>query len=444
MSLKIHKTTDPILRAECEPVTDFGVDFQKFIDDMIETMHKKNGIGLAAPQVGVAKKVFICQFEGEKSTTENRKGIPEIPLTVMCNPKITWLAEDQVLMVEGCLSFPGMERVVNRPKEAIIKGQDRHGNNIELKVDGLFARVIQHEYDHLNSTLLIDKGEKHQIVFIGTGSLGIKALEALNRDPQYEILLVITGEEKAITGRKVAENPIFEIAEHHKLPILKTANIKDPEVIERVKKLNPDLGIMADFGQIIPKEMLDIFKYGLLNIHPSLLPLYRGPSPVQYTILNGDKFAGVTIMLTSAKMDAGPTITQGKVELYGNETTTILKDYLGQYGANLLMNAIPYYITGDLPPVAQEEERAIFSHIIKKVDGYVETSTPAVEVDRKIRAFDNWPKAWTKINDKRVLLISGHFEEDGLYLLDLVKPEGKKIMNYSDFINGYKTEISFK
>ena len=440
MIYKIHKTIDPILREGTEKVTDFGFEFQEKIDAMIETMYKRNGIGLAAPQVGFSEKIFICGFEGDE-----KNDIESFPTTVFCNPEITYYSDDKKLMVEGCLSFPGLEMVVNRPKEVTIKAQDRHGNDFEIKADGLFARVIQHEFDHLNSTLMIDKNEKHKVIFIGTGTLGVPTLEALARDSQYNIGLVVTGEDKKMTGRhKGKENPIYPLAKRLGLTVIRTGNIKSEEIIGKIKEVKPDLGIMADFGQIVPKAILDIPKYGILNIHPSLLPLHRGPSPVQYTILEGDRFGGVTIMLTSPKMDAGPIISQGKVELSDGETSTTLKDYLAEFGANLLLNSIPYYIAGDLKPKEQNESKATYSQMIKKEDGLVDETTPAEIVDRKIRAFDTWPKVSIMVGGRRIQLIAAHFEPDGDFVIDLVKPEGKNIMNYQDYLRGYKKEIRFE
>ncbi|MFA4995542.1 MAG: methionyl-tRNA formyltransferase [Patescibacteria group bacterium] len=443
MILKIKKTNDPILREPVEKVVDFGFEFQKFIDDMVETMHKKNGVGLAAPQVGESKNVFICGFEGDKDNEDERK--ISFPLTVICNPKITNFSSKKCKMVEGCLSFPGMELIINRPEAVTIQGQDRYGKNIEIKADGLYARAIQHEYDHLNSTLLIDRLEEIKIIFIGTGTLGAKSLELLAKDPQYKILAVITGSEKKVISRNKSEkkNVILEIAKNNKLNAIVTDNIKNPETIEKIKKLKPELGVMADFGQIIPREVLDIPEHGVINIHPSLLPKHRGSSPIQQTILDGDKFTGVSLILTSEKMDAGDIISQTKVELSGAETSGILKDYLSQIGASMLLNSIPYYMTGDLKPFPQKEEKATYTKMIKPEDGYVDAQTKAAVVERKVRAFDQWPKVYTKIKNKRVQITSSHFEEDGVFVIDRVKPEGKKEMNYSDFQNGYKTELTF-
>lgn len=439
--LKIHRTTDPILRAECEPVKEFDFELQKLIDEMVETMRQKKGVGLAAPQVGVSKKIFICEFEGDKES--KLKGFP---LTVICNPEIVKKSKQEKIMVEGCLSFPGLEVLIKRPKNIVIKGQDRFGHPIEINADGFFSRVIQHENDHLNSTLLIDKIHRIKIVFIGTGTLGLRTLELLAKYPQYEILAVVTGERKTVISRQEKEtNHVLAMAEKLKLPVIQTVNLnRDKRVIEKIKKLKPDLGVMADFGQIISKEVLDIPKKGIINIHPSLLPSYRGPSPIQQTILNGDEETGVSLIMTSDKMDAGDIVSQVRVKLNGNETSTILKDYLSELAANLFINTIPYYFAGDLAPIIQEEDKATYTEMVQKGNGVVTFDTPAIEVERKIRAFDEWPKVSIEIKGKKVQLLSSHFSPDNELVIDLVKPEGKKTMNYTDFVNGYRTELTFK
>lgn len=440
MILNINKTTDPILREKATKVTDFGHDFQIFIDNMIETMRKYNGIGLAAPQVGVSKQVFICEFTGDKELN-----FDPFPLTVICNPEIIFYSKNQKKMVEGCLSFPGVELLIKRPNEIKIKGQDRHGKDIEISADKLFARVIQHEFDHLNSTLLIDRLEIIETIFIGTGDFGLKTLEMLASDPQYKIISVISSKPKPIVGRKKEknENKIIELAKKCKIPYEAVSNIKDEDLIKKIEKMHPEIGVMVDFGQILSEKILNIPKYGIINIHPSLLPKHRGPSPIQQTILDGDERSGVTLIKTSPKMDAGDIISQVIVKLSNSETYTTLKDYLAEIAAPLLLNSIPYYIAGDLKPIKQNENEATYSKIFKKDDGFVDLSTPKREVERKIRAFDSWPKVHTIKDGKRIQLLASHLDEKGNLVIDCVKPEGKNEMSYEEYLRGYKEELTF-
>ena len=438
MVRKIIKNNNPILRESTEKVDKFDFELEQVVDDMIESMRKANGVGLAAPQIGVSKRILVCEFEGDKESN-----LKPFPLTILCNPKVSKFSKNKINMVEGCLSFPGLEVLIKRPKNVTITGQDRYGKKVEYVATGLFSRVLQHEIDHLNSTLLIDHVRETPIVFIGTGTLGAHTLEALAIDMQYKIKLVITGDSSA-TSRLEKVNSIEEIAKKHKLPILKTADINSEAVINSIKKAKPKLGIMADFGQIIGATILSLPKYGIINIHPSLLPLHRGASPVQDTILEGDQITGVTLIITTSKMDAGPVLSQATVRLSGSETSSILKDYLGKLGANLLLNSIPYYLAGDLTPIPQDEKPATFSHKFSKDDGFVTEETPVVELDRKIRAFDFWPKVYTSKNGKRIQITAGHFDENGKFIIDRVKPEGKNEINYSDFVNGYRTTLTFK
>lgn len=440
MTMKIRKTDDPILRQPTEKVVDFGFETQALIDQMIETMRKANGIGLAAPQVGSTTKMIVCEFEAESDSK-----IPSFPLTVLCNPEITYYSKNEHNMVEGCLSFPGLEILIKRPSEVKVTGQDRYGKNISITADKLFGRVLQHEIDHLNSTLLIDHIQETDIIFVGTGTLGAPALEMLALDFQYNVKLVITGDSEA-TSRSHNEltNIIEDTAKKYKLPILKTNNINDPEVIKKINEIKPEVGILADFGQMISDDILNIPRLGLINIHPSLLPKHRGPSPLQQTILDGDKLAGVSLILTGSKMDAGGIISHLSVRLSGSETTTILKDYLARAGATQLLNALPYYIAGDLVPEPQDDSKATYNKLFKKEDGFVDENTPESIVERKIRAFDAWPKVHTMVKGKRVQLLAAHYDEEKRLVIDRVKPEGKQEMSYDDFTRGYHVTLTFK
>lgn len=438
MIYKIKKTTDPILRKETEKITDFDMETQELIDNMIETMRKSNGIGLAAPQIGISKKIVVLEFENDDKESK----LKSFPLTILCNPEIIEISKEEKNMVEGCLSFPGLELLVKRPKRVRVRAQDRYGNHLEIDDSNLLARVMQHEIDHLNSTLLIDHLQKTDIIYIGTGTLGLPALELLSQDPQYNVKLVITGIVKA-SGRKksVVINPIEELAKKKKLPMLLTNNINDAEVINKIKDTKPTLGIMADFGQIVSTEVLDTPTHGIINIHPSLLPKHRGPSPIQQTILDGDKQTGVTLILAGEKMDAGSIISQVLVKLRGTETTSILKEYLSEVGANLLLNSIPYYLSGDLSPIPQDESKASYNKLFRKEDGFVDKNTPKTIIERKIRAFSEWPKVYTLVNGRRVQLLSSHINQNDRLVIDVVKPEGKSKMRYEDFKRGYRVEI---
>jgi methionyl-tRNA formyltransferase len=440
MELKVYTKNDPILRQPTEEVTDFDMELQNLIDNMVETMRNNSGIGISAPQVGVSKRIIAGEFEGDKKEKH-----AAFPLTIICNPKIKHLSRNECKIVEGCLSFPGLELIVKRPKKITVSGFDRYGKPIEIEDDRLLARVIQHEIDHLNSTLLIDHLEKISVIYFGTGPFGTKSLELLSSDPQYKIDAVITSEGREIIkrGQQVEQNLIKKLAKKLKLPIITIKTLKDDKVIQTIKKLKPELGVVSDFGFIIPKEVINIPKYGILNVHPSLLPEFRGPTPIQSAILSGAKNTGVTIILINEKVDAGQIISRARVKLKQTENYQILSQHLSEIGAALLLNSIPYYITHELKPKNQNNNKATYTKMINKDDGEVGSSTPEIEVERKIRAFSEWPKVFTIVKGKRIQLTAAHFDREYNLVIDRVKPESKNEMNYEDFCRGYHTRLTF-
>lgn len=443
MKREIITDPNPILREPATPVESFDMQLQSLIDDMVETMRENNGVGLAAPQIGLNKQIVALELDAEPGA-ENEVSYEPFPLTVLCNPQITHLSKTKCKMVEGCLSFPGMEIVVDRPKELTVKAQDRYGQPIEITADKFFGRVMQHELDHLNSTLLIDHLKEIKLVFFAGGDFALKAIEYLHRDRQYQIAAIVTTPQVGKTrGKTVDKNPVKALAKKLKLNVIEIENLKDAENVEKIKKLKADIGVVADFGIIIPQQVIDIFKYKIVNIHPSILPKYRGPSPIQQTILNGDRFAGMTLMQINDKMDAGPIISQYKVKLRGKETTKMLKEYLADLGATILLDTLPYYISSEMKPKDQKENRVSYTKILKKSDGEVRVDDDPIVVERKVRALNPWPGVYTHLGDLRVAITAAHLDKEKKLVIDRVKPAGKNEMSYEEFRNGYKKELTF-
>ncbi|MEI6144591.1 MAG: peptide deformylase, partial [Candidatus Berkelbacteria bacterium] len=187
---EILKDPNPILRAEAEEVAVFDGEIQELIDDMVYTMRNADGIGLAAPQVGVSKKIIVAEYETPEKSEE------DFPLSVVINPKVELFSEDEEFMVEGCLSFPGKELYIKRPKKVKVTALDRWGKEYTLEDEKLLARVLQHEIDHLNGVLMIDHIKVVKTLFIGNGSLGLPALERMTTDPQFELIGVYTTEDR--------------------------------------------------------------------------------------------------------------------------------------------------------------------------------------------------------------------------------------------------------
>ena len=205
----------------------------------------------------------------------------------------------------------------------------------------------------------------------------------------------------------------------------------------KIENYRPDLIIVAAYGQILPKEILDIPKYGCLNVHPSLLPKYRGPSPIQAAILNGDNEAGVTIINMTEKVDAGPIISNSKFKIQNSKLTyKELHDELAKLGAKLLLKTIPEWIAGKIKPKTQDETKATYTKIIKKEDGRIDWKKPAEYIERQVRALNPWPGTYTFYKSKILKILKTEIINDKLIIKE-VHLAGKKPMSFEDFFRGH-------
>ena len=221
------------------------------------------------------------------------------------------------------------------------------------------------------------------------------------------------------------------------LPYLKDFEIElvvdENTSLDSINNTKSEVAVLAAFGKKLPKSVLEHFKYGILNIHPSLLPKYRGPSPVQTAILNADKETGVTIIKLDEKIDHGPILAQEKVEIKNNDTAQSLYERLFEIGSDLIYQNIKQYIKGNLKLTAQNHKKATFTKVLTRNDGYFDLNNPPSpeKLDLMIRAYYPWPGAWTKFriqnSELRIKFLPGK----------KVQVEGKNPVSYKDFINGY-------
>jgi methionyl-tRNA formyltransferase len=279
---------------------------------------------------------------------------------------------------------------------------------------------------------------------------------------KFEIITVITAEDKPV-GRKqiLTPSPVKNWALENNLPILQPDKIRKPEWIEKIKELDPDLIILTAYGQIIPQEVLDIPKYKALNIHPSLLPCYRGASPIQSVILNGEKETGACLMIMDAEMDHGDIVAISKSQILNPKINyKELSEELADLGAELLTKTLPDWVEGKIKAQPQEHSKATFCKLIKKENGKIDWNKSAEEIERQIRAFAEWPESYTDFNGKILKILEADFENkktdksigevfldenknlcvqtgDGILILKQVQLEGKKSMSSRDFLNGH-------
>ena len=273
-----------------------------------------------------------------------------------------------------------------------------------------------------------------KIIFLGTPKFGAVVLEGLIKSG-HKPFLVVTEPDKPVGRKQIVTPPQVKVlAEKYNIPVAQPDKIKNWKL--EIKNLNPDLGIVASFGQIIPSDILGIPKYGFLNVHPSLLPKYRGPSPIQFAILDGEEKTGVTIMRISEKLDTGPILSQQEIELDQKETFESLHDKLAEVGTKLLIEAIPRLLAGKLPPLLQDDTKATYTKIFKKEDGKIDWKKPAKEIERQIRALNPWPGTYTIYNGKRLKILRAE-AVGGKLLIEEVQLEGKKPITFEDFLRGH-------
>lgn len=294
---------------------------------------------------------------------------------------------------------------------------------------------------------------------MGTPDFSVPCLLSLIKEA--DVLAVVTQPDKKV-GRKqeVTQSPVKKVACENKIQVLQPEKIKgNQEFIKQVKALQPDLIVAVAYGYILPQEIIDIPKYGIINVHASLLSKYRGASPIQSAILNGEKETGVTIMLIDDKMDTGPLLGQRTIIIEKNDNFESLHNKLSALGADLLSETLPKYLNGEIKPVAQNESEATYCQILTKEDGKIEWNKSAEEIERQVRAFTPWPGSFTYWDKKVLKILAVKQNKDNnnnnigevfkadeglsikcgkgtLEILEL-QLEGKNPMSSKEFLNGY-------
>jgi len=234
------------------------------------------------------------------------------------------------------------------------------------------------------------------VIFMGTADLSGAALAALLADPTIRVVAVVTQPDKPSGRNLVAQPPAVKVlALNAGLPVLQPAKARDSQFLAELIPFQPDLIVVAAFGQILPTTILDLPKHGCINVHTSLLPKYRGAAPIQWAIAHGDPETGVTIMKMDAGMDTGAILTQRTTPITPEDNGTTLHDRLALMGAELLLATIPGYIFGEIKPQPQSAEGVTYAPKIKKEDGRVDWRQPAVVIWNRLRAFTPWPGAYT-------------------------------------------------
>ncbi len=306
--------------------------------------------------------------------------------------------------------------------------------------------------------------KKIKVVFMGTPGIALPSLLKLIEDNDISVEAVITMEDKKI-GRKqiLTPPPVKMLAVENGIPVLQPPSLKNnTDFINILSGLKPDLIVVIAYGHILPTEILNLPKYSCLNIHGSLLPKYRGASPIESSLLNGDKETGVTFIKMTKKMDAGPIYSLHRIKIENTDNALTLRAKLGTFGGNLLPFTIKDIVNETLEPIPQDEKNATYCKKIKKTDGRVDIKIDtADQIVRKVKAFTPWPGCYIQADDKKIKIIEAESVKDysnsppgdlievknkslgiktrqNILLIKKIQPEGKKNMNFQDFLLGNK------
>ena len=296
-------------------------------------------------------------------------------------------------------------------------------------------------------------------VFFGSGGFAVPILERLAAMPGVDVVAVVTTPDrpKGRTGA-LTPTPVAVRAAASGIPILQPERIRDPEAVAAIAALRPELGVLADYGRIVPRQILDLPPRGILNVHPSLLPRHRGATPIPATIAAGDASAGVSIIRMDDGIDTGPIVAQQAWPLGGDERAPDLEAIAARRGAELLARTVEAWRSGAIPAVPQDEAAATSTRPFRREDGRLDPARPAAELERQVRANAPWPGTFLETADGRIAILAasvgpavdaapgtltadGLATRDGVLRFDQVQPAGGKPMPWSAYLRGRPTVL---
>lgn len=451
MIVEIVQNGHPVLRERSKDVPQefFGTEeLKKIIQDMEDTLDgQPDGVALAAPQIAIPYRIFVVRYDrmvprAERVPTTAERG-------VFINPKIIKRARKKAECDEGCLSVRGIYGKTDRNERATVRAKDVHGKSFERGGGGILAQAYQHEIDHLDGILFIDHAhglhtmeaaadtEHEPFIFFGTPYVAADTLEILHFRGITPALVVTSKDAPRGRGLNVQPSETKEWALAHAVPVLEVDEL-DADAVEAIKAYGASYGIAVAFGKILPEAFIHSFPKGVLNIHYSLLPKYRGASPVEGALLAGDEVTGVTIQKMAYELDSGDIIAALEVDIGPTETTKELRARLIEEGANLLADILPSFEADEIEAVPQNHALATHSGKFEKSDGELTLSGNHRENWNKYRAYAESPGTYFFAEkggkNVRVKIKSASFDKTFTPLR--VVPEGKKEMDYDAFLRG--------
>jgi methionyl-tRNA formyltransferase len=476
MAIKpILQDGDPILDAIAIPIPEelFGTaELTQIIADMTDTLDQElDGVALAAPQIGVPYRIFIVRYDRtipppalkhSESAEQLQETVTEhvADIGVFINPEFIRSSRKREEMEEGCLSVRGMYGTTFRHERATVRARTEDGKMFERGGGGLLAQIFQHETDHLNGILFVDhaidlvrvkRSAPHEestenlvpFVFFGTPYVASDTLEILKSRGYVPSLIVTSPDRPRGRGLKMSSSETKEWALENGVPVLTPEKITE-EVIEEIITMSgtaaggSQYGLVAAYGKILPKALIDSFPLGILNIHYSLLPKYRGASPVESALLAGDAVTGVAIQQMVPALDAGDIIALEEVPITEFETTRGLRPRLVTIGAHLLADILPAFVGGEITHQPQDATQATTCKKISKEDGLLDLQDDSKKNWNKYRAYAESPGTYFFVEKGerkiRVKITQATFK-DGAFVVERVTPEGKSEQSYTDFLS---------
>lgn len=303
-----------------------------------------------------------------------------------------------------------------------------------------------------------------KIVYMGTPDFSVGPLEKMI-EAGHEITLVVTQPDREKgRGKSLIYSPVKECALAHGIPVFQPEKIKNEDAVAYLRGIEADVFVVAAFGQILSKEILDMPKYGCVNIHASLLPKYRGAAPIQWAVIEGEEVSGITIMQMDVGLDTGDILLQDELVLDKKETGESLFNRLAVLGSDLIVKALDLMEKGQLTRIKQDDEKSTYAKMLNKKMGLIDFNQPAVVIERLIRGLNSWPSAYTHIDGKTLKLWEAEVVDvadkaqagqivavdkngftiacgEGALRIESLQLEGKKRMSASEFVRGYNVSV---
>lgn len=299
-------------------------------------------------------------------------------------------------------------------------------------------------------------GMSTRILLLGTPDFAVPTLHAL--DKAFELIGVVTQpDRRAGRGMTIQYSPVKKAALDHDLPVLQPQSVSNQDFQDQLAALAPDIIVVAAYGEILPPSILQLPEYGCLNVHASLLPRWRGASPINAAVLHGDRTTGVTIMKMDPGLDTGPILSQQSCPIRADDTAGIVFERLAAMGANLIVKTIPPYLSGDITPRPQDDTAATYAPQLTREDGRLDFTKTADQLARQVRAYHPWPGSYTFIDGERLIVHKASAKSEtspgvavlttagdypaagtgkGLLVLETVQPAGKSSMSGAAYLRG--------